>query len=512
VSALELALGMVAPSGLSWGEQAIPLQVEDMSAVLDESGPLLHLLTRARGGDKTGGLAVAADTVLVEQAPPRSRSYAVAADAGQAGLLVDAMAGFIVRTPGLSRVLQVESQRIVNVDTGASLAVLAADAAGAFGVTPYLTVVDEFAQWPTTPSARRLWEAVVSAVPKRPDARLVIITTAGDPSHPSYAVLEQARRSPRWRVSEWVGSIPWIRPEALEEQKALLLPSQYARLHENRWTEPDSRLSTRDAVLACVRRGEEALLPRPGRRYAVGVDLSVTTDYTVVAVAHAERVEDRQVCVVDRLRVWKPSRAHPIDLGEVEAFVELVAGEYGRAKVIFDKYAAVQMIGRLRRRGVDAHGMDITATGNTRRAVMLYRLLRDTAIELPDDPELVEELSTLSLRETTPGSYRLDTSGAAGGHHDRATAISLAVEPLAARTSGPASVQSAAGMGRIPRGPESGDADGSSVPRGSELDRRRLRVESAATTGGLRPDGRSPLDEMARARRLPGFIGPGGRQ
>lgn len=121
-------------------------------------------------------------------------------------------------------------------ESGARLAVESADAASAHGHLPFLVIADEVAQWPTTRAARALWEALVSGLPKRTDSRLAVLTTAGDPAHWSAKVLDAARTSDRWRVSEVPGSLPRADPDDLAEQARLLPASAYARLHLNRWT------------------------------------------------------------------------------------------------------------------------------------------------------------------------------------------------------------------------------------------------------------------------------------
>jgi hypothetical protein len=81
-----------------------------------------RLITRPRGASKTTDLAGIGIATLLEQLPPASRSYAAAADRDQAALLVDAMAGFVSRTPGLP--LKVDAWKATATRTGATLEVL----------------------------------------------------------------------------------------------------------------------------------------------------------------------------------------------------------------------------------------------------------------------------------------------------------------------------------------------------------------------------------------------------
>ncbi len=69
-----------------------------------------------------------------------------------------------------------------------------------------------------------------------------------------------------------------------------------------------------------------------------------------------------------------------------------------------------------------------------RLALTLYRLLRDRGLDLPDDDELVAELSSVVLRESQPGNYRIDTTG--HGHDDRVISLALVAQHLASQSSG----------------------------------------------------------------------------
>src|SRR5207249_3043647 len=61
----------------------------------------------------------------------------------------------------------------------------------------------------------------------------------------------------------------------------------------------------------------------------------------------------------------------------------------------------------------------------------LHALIRDRALALPDDPELIDELANVRLRETSPGVFRIDHDP--DKHDDRAIALSLAAQHLIER-------------------------------------------------------------------------------
>lgn len=476
--ALDLVGSLVLEDGRTWADAAHDFQSDDARAVLDLDGPRMHFLTRPRGGSKTTDLAAVAVGILLDQAPPSSRSYAVASDSDQAGLLVDALRGLVGRS-NLSGALKVETRRVVNVRTHATLEVLASDGASAYGLKPFLVIADELSVWPSTPNAREVWTAVLSSVPKLPDSRLVVLTSAGAPSHWSAKVLAHARQSSAWHTHEVEGPCPWIAEDALAEQRALLTESQYARLHLNRWTEPEDSLTTADDLRACVTLADFPLEPAPGQRYVALLDVGLTFDATVLAVMHAEHRMGpdgpARRFVLDRLDRWRGTRANPVQLDQVEAQIVEVARAYGVHQVVADPYQAAQLLQRLGARGIRAEPFTFSSQSVGRLALGLHRAIRDHAIALPDEPELLEELERVKLRETAPGCYRLDTEP--GAHDDQAIVLALGVQVLGATYAGP--------MQR----PDVAALNGARLPAGRQLGRPLLPA-GMLQPGVRRLDGR----------------------
>jgi phage terminase large subunit-like protein len=469
--ALDVLAALVLENGSRWGERASPWQWTDARAILEPSSddPRLHFLTRPRGASKTTDLAGVATAALLTQLPPAARAYAVASDADQARLLVDALAGFVMRTPGIGGALQVDRWRVTATRTGASLEVLPADGPSAWGLLPVLAIVDEIAQWKSTPGPKMVWDAVASAMPKVAGSRLVCMTSAGDPAHWSYGVLTHAKKSNAWRVHEVPGPTPWIDPAALEDQRALLPESSYRRLHLNLWTSAEDRLTSVDALRDCVEL-DGPLRPQHGVDYVVAVDVGLKKDRTVAAVCHAEPLDDSprwrpsstgdfradrsaadadvvsfaawhgrrsagqrddlrrgSRIVLDRMEVWAGSRKNPVRLSAVEDWVVQAATSY-RAKAVFDPYQAVGMMQRLKDRHIDVEEFVFSSASVGRLASTLHLLLRDRALALPDDPELLDELANVRLRETSPGVLRMDHDP--DKHDDRAITLAMAAHDL----------------------------------------------------------------------------------
>ena len=382
--ALDLLYALQLEEG-RWGDLAADFQLADATAIFDADGPRWHYLTRPRGGSKTTDTAGIALTWLAVDAPPGARAYVVAVDQDQAALLVDAASALVSRTPALRSVVTVQSLKLV-ARSGASVEVLSADGGSAFGLLPHLLVLDEFSQWPSTRNARRLWTALLSSAHKVKGSRLIILTSAGEPGHPSFKVLEEARKSGRWRVSETPGPLPWVDRAELEAQRPLLRDSEFARLHLNQWTQSEDRLvSVEDLEAAAVLDGPQE--PRPGVMYLITLDAGIVNDATVAVVAHAEPVSGERAAprrvVVDRLARWRGSRRKPVDLSEVERWIEAASREYNNAHVHADPFQTVSLLQRLRSRGILASEFVFSAQCVGRVANALHLALRNRLIWIP---------------------------------------------------------------------------------------------------------------------------------
>lgn len=419
---------VVDDAGTRWGERATEVQRRDAAALLDPTGPRRHWVSRSRGYAKTDDLAAVTLAVLLEQLPPGAEAIGTAADRDQARLLVDRIRWLALRTPELSGSVDVGAYT-VTTRSGARFEALAADAPSSWGRTPAWAVADELCQWPETASAKTLWESVSTAVVKTA-GRLAVITTSGAPDHWSRQVYEHAVSDPLWRVSETLGPAPWLDPAEVEGERRRLPESAFRRLFLNEWAAGEDRLLAFEDVAACaVLPGP--LDPRRGVRYVVGVDLALRNDRAAVAVCHGEPVEEERGgvrVVVDRLDVFTPRRGREIDLSAVEGLIEARVRAYGEALAVFDPAQAWQMMQRLRRAGVRVEEHTFSATANNRRALVLLELVRGRRLLVPDDAELVAELSALRLVERGPGLYRYDH--VAGRHDDATTAISLAAVTL----------------------------------------------------------------------------------
>lgn len=409
-----------------WDSVATQQQVADAVAVLRGDEPRWHMWLRPRGMSKTTDAALVALAALLAIQPPNSRSLVYAVDADQAALLFERMAGLLA--PLLADdLVRVTQSRITNVRTGAFLTVESSDAPSALGHTPWLVIIDEFCAWPDTRGPRRLWNAVVSSLPKRPDSRLLVISSAGDPGNWTHEVVRQAQDGTSWRFSRVPGPCPWWSPSDVAKQREALSESAYAWYVLNEFAASENALVSAEDLAAAIEDGVESRPYDPDQRYAIGVDLGRKVDASVVAVAHRE--DDR--VIVDHVERWLPTRLHPVRLETVEAAIVRLQGEYGHAHIRMDPAKGEQMSQALRERGLTVEEYTFSETSIDKIASALARLLGERRITVPDLPALRDELASVILKTTPSGRTRIDHHS--GKHDDQVVAIALASHWLMAQ-------------------------------------------------------------------------------
>jgi hypothetical protein len=110
-------------------------------------------------------------------------------------------------------------------------------------------------------------------------------------------------------------------------------------------------------------------------------------------------------------------------LPEVEETIAQACASF-RAALVVDPWQAVGMAQRLRERGVFVDEFTFSQQSVGRLALTLHNLIKNHALAIPDDPDLINELSNVRLRETSPGVYRMDHDS--DKHDDRAVCLALA--------------------------------------------------------------------------------------
>lgn len=422
-----------------WDHCMDPWQREDFAALdagwsravglSTDKAPQRAYLERPRGHSKTTDIAAMASWALMASRRP-IRGLVVAGSRDQAKLVRDAIERLVVDNGWLRAFLRIHNYEVVNPHTGSKCVILAADASTNYGELPDYLICDELTHW----SSSEMWDAMFSAVAKRRNCMLVVISNAGVGEGASWQwkVRETARTSKAWYFSRIEGSTAsWITEELLREQREMLPATAYKRLWLNLWVRGLGDALEPADIRAAITLPNPAHKPQPGATYVAGLDLGIKNDHCALVVAGSVPGSGR--VQVARIRSWKPPAGGEIDLAAVRQAVLDVSLEFGIAAVYYDPHQAVLMAQDLRRNGLRMEEMTFTGQNLHKMASVLLQAFRSHRIDLFKDKQLEDDLLRLMIVEKSYG-YKLEACRDENGHADRATALAI-VLPIAAEIS-----------------------------------------------------------------------------
>lgn len=428
--ALALTMRVVAGSArpVPWGSVADNRQKADLHALLADDAVNQHVWQRARGYMKTTDSAVAATATLLADAPPNGVVQVFANDQDQARHIMTAARTIVEHLPGDAPPLKVTANGVTRADTGATLRVETSDAASSLGASPYLLILDEFANWKDTPSLRALWDSTYSGLPKQSsETRVLIVTSAGPIGTWAYERLATFRGSRHWRYSLAPGPAPWRTPEDLEKQReGLSSQAAFRMFHLNEFSTAEDALVTKEDLDAAVTEGVRERPYDPRHGYVVTADLAVRHDATVLTVCHREgnRV------VQDAQRRWVPRHGRRVPLPEVRDEMVRLSEDYGNAPVRIDPHQAAQMVQEVEGR-LQIQAVTVNVAYNHACTTALQAAFEQHRLDLLDLKDQADELLTVVVKTSTAGgkaTVQMDSSGS--GHDDQADTLGMAVEFL----------------------------------------------------------------------------------
>jgi phage terminase large subunit-like protein len=410
-------------------------------------------LERPRGHSKTADLAIACSWALFASRR-RLSGYGAAADRDQARLLRDSIGRLTFVNAWLSRLIEVESYRVINQRTGSTLEILSSDAPTSYGLLGDFFVCDEVVHW----QKRDLWDSLFSSAAKRSTSMLVCISNAGLTDDWSWELREAVRQNASWYFSRLEGcQASWITPKQLEEQKALLPSIAYARLWENQWSAGGGDALSQEVIAAAFRPDlQPQLQAEQGFEYVAGLDLGVSRDASALCILGVKRSHTGHGRIrLAHTQVWRPARGQKVDLQRVEDAVLEAHDRFHLRDLRYDPWQAIHMSSRLQAggeavRASEAHkvrgrpqaGARVpmtevpqVASNLQRMATVLIESFNDRRLELYDEPDLKRDITRLRVEER-PYGFRLVSPRDALGHGDLGTAFSLALlaaSELAAR-------------------------------------------------------------------------------
>ena len=173
--------------------------------------------------------------------------------------------------------------------------------------------------------------------------------------------------------------MPWQTAEYYDTQRRMLRPATFRRLHENRWTSPDSRFITPELWDQCVIPTLTKLLPSRDHELFVGVDVGVRHDAAAVVAVY----RDGDHVVLASHRMWTPGRTAPLDLETtVETHLRELHDHYRVTTIFCDPYQCHRSIMTLQRAGLPIVEYPQTTAGTTRMGQTLFELLTGRNLRL----------------------------------------------------------------------------------------------------------------------------------
>ena len=140
--------------------------------------------------------------------------------------------------------------------------------------------------------------------------------------------------------------LPWQSPDYYAQESAILLPSEFTRVHRNQWVTSENVFVQPEWWDAC--RGEMPAFDA-NAPVVIGMDAGVSSDcFALVGVSRIGETAYVRFC-----RVWKPPKGGTIDFADVNRVIrdELVK-RYNVAQICYDPHQLHQMATDLRRDSV----------------------------------------------------------------------------------------------------------------------------------------------------------------
>jgi hypothetical protein len=403
------------------------------------AGPRRFWIEEPRGHDKSTGVGRLANWLLAFAPRKHLRIQVAAADKGQAKLISDYMRTEIELNPFLKARIKWSQFLIQSLVNFGTLEILAADAAGSFGGTVDLLLVDELCHWPKSD----LWDVLYSGMEKVPGSVTVVTTNSGIKGTWQDRILKVFKRSPTWLVYQAQGPLAsWMNPAAVKELEAGMPRGLALRVLYNKWIDPgeENGLCTRAEAERCARLGAELGLKRrpvgvEGNEYVASVDYGLVKDRTVLCVMHMD-AQGRYL--VDQMDVWQGAPGSPVQADDVQTWCETAWKKF-RCHFVMDPYQLEPVIQRLGHLPVERYEYRGGKT-NYQALSNLLTLIRNGLLAwYPGcgdikDPDSLAGVHTLAdefaevITKPMGYGYRIDHES--GRHDDRVVAVSMAALKL----------------------------------------------------------------------------------
>ena len=341
--------------------------------------------------------------------------------------------------------------KVARFDNGSFIQTLAQHYSSAAGSRPSLVMYDELWAY-VSERSRRMW-AEMTLSPTVPNAMRVIVTYAGyeDESDLLYDIYKKAfvngqvvpeladivddNDDPICKVNgrtfvmwDTVPRMPWQTPEYYEGEMANLRPSDFLRMHKNRWVTSNESfipVALWDRAAGKIEGPLTLLkdLPAHTLPITIGVDIGAKHDSSAIVGVYYDSKRNKVGLAFHA--IWVPIQGETLDIeNTVEAELIQMWKKFKLIGVLFDPSQFLRSGVSLRRRGLPMIEFPQTEGNMTLATGAFYDLLTTRNFEAYLADDLRDHVRFSTVR-TTPRGYRL-TKGSNSKKIDAAVALAMA--------------------------------------------------------------------------------------
>jgi phage terminase large subunit-like protein len=327
---------------------------------------------------------------------------------------------------------------VIKFSNGSTIKAQSCDYRGEAGGRQRLSIFDEL--WGhNSESLQRLFEECTPA-PTDPEAYILITSYAGFTCESELLESLYKRGLAGKRIDErlelyradglcmfWSHEPrqPWQLGAAAKkyyaEQKRILRPNTYLRLHENRWVSAESAFISAEQWDACVDPALSPLMADKNHMLFGAIDVGIKHDSSAVVLV---RYDEQGKLAIANYRVWKPTRTEQVKVSDIEDYIIEMCQRYAVGALFADPSQFLNSIQTLAARGIFIQEFTQTTEGLTRAGQNLYDLIMGKNFRAYQSSELREHVLNAMALET-PRGFRLVKSTAAK-KIDAAIALAMA--------------------------------------------------------------------------------------
>jgi hypothetical protein len=347
--------------------------------------------------------------------PHRQDMISVALDYEGAGIVMDHARQMVERSEHLSRVVEMKRGELLVPSRRSRWTVEPRDHTSTRGRHPDLVVYDECG-WAADDS---LFSSLLAGQVSCRDRKMLVVSTVGKrKSGPLWTIrtlAEQGDPDAGWFYSSDSFLSPQVTREAIEADRRMMVPAQFAREHQNSWIDEADSFCTSEQVEAAMAR--IASPPTRGTPCHGFVDVGLVHDPSVIAVGHL----DGDTVVIDHLQTYQGTKESPVRIDTLEAALLELAGRYNLTCIRIESWQGEGLVQRLTELGLPVEVLRVTQRVNIDEWPVLSQRLAAGTIILPRHARLREELLGLTVEVGPAGAKVSDRRS--GLHQDHATAV-----------------------------------------------------------------------------------------